>query len=138
VRRFGYAPISERPPKRKQRKIHVYVLQLSVKREITGWGLSGLWQRMAVRHSRRIESPANNHWGRIHSLSGFFLWFGSIGLQDKLRGEKISWAIVAILLGVGGILVAGAVSSFLGRSWLFRLLLVFFGVGLRRRPPGTQ
>jgi hypothetical protein len=72
------------------------------------------------------------------SLSGFFLWFGSIGLQDKLRGEKISWAIVVILLGVGGILVAGAVSSFLGRSWLFRLLLVFFGAGLRRRPPGTQ
>jgi len=71
------------------------------------------------------------------SLSALLLWAGTVELQDKLHGEKISWGVVAILPGVGAILVAGGVSCFFGRSWLFRLLFVFFGVTLRRRPPRT-
>jgi hypothetical protein len=71
------------------------------------------------------------------SLSGFLLWAGTVELQNKLHGEKISWGVVAIPLGVGAILVAGGISFFFGRSWLFRVLFVFFGVTLRRRPPRT-
>lgn len=65
-------------------------------------------------------------------LSGFCFYFSAIALKDMFQGEKIPWEIVAILFGLGGIFAAGGVSSFLGKSWLFRLLLVFFGVALRR------
>jgi len=67
-------------------------------------------------------------------MSGFCFYFSAIALQDILRGDKVPWAIFAILLTVGGILAAGGVSSFFGRSWLFRLLLAY-SVVLRRSGP---
>ena len=66
-------------------------------------------------------------------FSGFCFYFSAIALKDIFRGDKIPWGIFALLSGVGGVLAAGGVSSLFGNSWLFRLLLVFFGVALRRR-----
>jgi hypothetical protein len=66
-------------------------------------------------------------------FSGFCFYFSAIALKDIFQGDKIPWGIFALLFGLGGILAAGGVSSLFGKSWLLRLLLVFFGVALRRR-----
>ena len=59
------------------------------------------------------------------AISGFCFYFSAIVLNGILRGDKISWWIFAILFGLGGILAAGGVSSFFGKSWLFRLLMAY-------------
>jgi hypothetical protein len=68
-------------------------------------------------------------------LGGFCIDFSAIVLKDLFQGNKIPWGVFAVLFGVGGIFLAGGFSSFFGQSWLFRLLLVFFGVALRRSGP---
>jgi hypothetical protein len=66
-------------------------------------------------------------------FGGLCLYFSAMALKDILQGDKIPWGIFALLFGVGGILLVGGVSSLFGESWLFRVVLVFFGVTLRRR-----
>jgi uncharacterized RDD family membrane protein YckC len=68
-------------------------------------------------------------------LGGFCLYVSAVALKGIFQGDKIPWGIFAVTFGVGGTFVTGGVSSFLGKSWLFRLLLVFFGVALRRSGP---
>jgi len=68
----------------------------------------------------------------------FFFYFSAVALQAIFQGEKMSRGIVALLVGLTGMFAAGGVSSLLGKSWLFRLLLIFFGVTLRRRRAGSK
>ena len=70
----------------------------------------------------------------------FCFYFSAVALQDIFQAEKMSWGIVALLAVLTGMFAAGGMSSLLGKSWLLRLLLIFFGVSLRRRsrPRGKQ
>ena len=70
----------------------------------------------------------------------FCFYFSAVALQDIFQAEKMSWGIVALLAVLTGMFATGGVSSLLGKSWLLRLLLIFFGVSLRRRrrPRGEQ
>ena len=68
-------------------------------------------------------------------FSGFAFYFSAIVFKDIFQGAKIPWGVFGVLFGLGGILAIGGVSSFFGKSWLFRLLLLVFGVTLRRRSP---
>jgi hypothetical protein len=68
-------------------------------------------------------------------IGGFCLYFSAVALQDIFQGDKISWGIVAVLFAVSATFIAGGVLSLFGKSWLFQLLLVFFGVALRRSGP---
>lgn len=68
-------------------------------------------------------------------FSGFCFYFSAVALKDILQGDKVPWGIFALLFALGGMFAAGGVSSLFGKSWLFRLLLIFFGVTLRRRRP---
>jgi len=67
------------------------------------------------------------------TLGGFCLYFSALVLKDFFPGHKMPWGPFAVLLGVGTIFLVGGLSSFFGKSWLFRVLLIFFGVVLRRR-----
>jgi hypothetical protein len=67
------------------------------------------------------------------SISGFLFYASATALREILHSHKVSWWIFAIPFGVGWIFAAGGVASLFGKSWLFRVLFIFFGVTLRRR-----
>ena len=65
--------------------------------------------------------------------SGFCFYFSAIALKDIFQGDKIPRGICVILFGLGGTFAVGGVSSFFGKSWLFRLLLASFTMRSRFR-----